>query len=79
MSGQAALTCRASKGIGRALQHHGYELVAEPESFIVTKQNTLEPGEEDHARRWGARMAAGVTAHTTAVTRLASSPGNRVL
>ncbi len=68
MSGPAALTGRASKGIGRALRHHCYELVADPESFIVTKQDTLEPGEEGRARRWGAGLAAGVTAGTTAVT-----------
>ena len=30
-------------------------------SFIVTKQNTLEPGEEDRARTWGAMLAASVS------------------
>jgi hypothetical protein len=58
MPGSAALTGRASKGISRALRHHGYELVADPESFIVTKENALEPGEEDRARIWGAKLAA---------------------
>jgi Flavodoxin domain len=62
MSGPAALTGRASRGIGRALRHHGYNLVTEPESFIVTKQNTLEAGEEDRARTWGARLVAGLAA-----------------
>jgi hypothetical protein len=62
MQGPAALTGRASKGIGRALRHHGYELVADPESFIVTKQNVLEPGEEDRARLWGAGLAAALSA-----------------
>ncbi len=60
MPGPAAVTGRASKGISRALRHHGYELVADPESFIVTKQNTLEPGEEDRARTWGATLAARI-------------------
>jgi hypothetical protein len=58
MHGSAAFTGRASKGISRALRHHGYELVADPESFIVTKENALEPGEEDRARLWGAKLAA---------------------
>lgn len=57
MPGPAALTGRASKGIARALRHHGYELVADPESFIVTKQNTLDPAEADRAMRWGAGLA----------------------
>lgn len=51
------VTGRASKGIARRLRHHGVELVVEPESFLVTKDNHLEPGEEAHARAWGARVA----------------------
>jgi flavodoxin-like protein len=62
MQGPTALTGRASKRIARALWHHGYELVADPESFIVTKQNTLEPGEEDRAKLWGAGLAAAFSA-----------------
>jgi len=62
MPGPAALTGRASKAIGRELRHHGYKLVADPESFIVTKQNTLEPGEEDRARSWGAGLAEALSA-----------------
>lgn len=58
----AALTGRASKGIARKLRHHGFELCAEPESFLVTKENHLEPGEEEHARAWGERLAAGIAA-----------------
>jgi hypothetical protein len=58
MDGPAAFTGRASKGVGRALRHHGYELVAEPESFLVTKENRLVPAEGDRARTWGAGLAA---------------------
>ena len=54
----AALTGRASKGVGRELRHHGFELVTEPESFIVTKENHLVAEEGDRARTWGARLAA---------------------
>jgi flavodoxin-like protein len=58
----AMLTGRASKGIGRALREHGCTLVAEPESFLVTKATELEPGEDAHARSWGAALATLVEA-----------------
>jgi hypothetical protein len=53
-----ALTGRASKGIAKRLRKHECTLVAEPESFLVTKENHLLPDEEAHARAWGARLAA---------------------
>jgi hypothetical protein len=59
--GPAALTGRASKGVTRLLREHGFNVIAEPESFLVTKQDRLEPHEQDRARDWGARLAAGVT------------------
>jgi hypothetical protein len=62
MAGPAALTGRASKAIARALRHHGFELVANAESFIVTRQNILEPAEEDRARLWGTGLAVGFAA-----------------
>jgi hypothetical protein len=34
--------------------------VAEPESFFVTKQNTLESGETDRAQQWGRELAEAV-------------------
>ncbi|HUZ55531.1 MAG TPA: flavodoxin domain-containing protein [Streptosporangiaceae bacterium] len=58
MAAPAAITGRASKGVGRELRHHGFELVTEPESFIVTKENHLVGEEGDRARTWGARLAA---------------------
>ena len=61
MDGPAPFTGRASKGIGRVLRHHGFDLVAEPESFLVTKENHLDPGEEDRARAWGARLGAAAS------------------
>ena len=51
------LTGRASKGIAKQLRHHGYELVAEPESFLVTTATQLEPQEHDHAVAWGEQLA----------------------
>lgn len=54
----AMLTGRASKGIARRLRHHGFTLVADPESFLVDKENHLVAGEDDRAETWGAALAA---------------------
>jgi menaquinone-dependent protoporphyrinogen IX oxidase len=54
----AVLTGRASKGIAKRLRKHGATLVAEPESFLVTKESHLLDDESAHARAWGARLAA---------------------
>lgn len=61
----AALTGRASKGIDRELSRHGMHRIAEPESFFVTKEDTLEAGEAARARRWGEQLAAQLTASLT--------------
>lgn len=53
-SGLAVLTGRASQGIARLLAGHGYRLVIAPESFLVSKRNTLLAGETERARSWGA-------------------------
>jgi hypothetical protein len=57
----AVLTGRASRGIGSALTRHGYRLIVPPESFLVTKLNTLVDGESSRARRWGEALAAETT------------------
>ena len=56
----ALVTGRASKGIARKLRGEGSELIVEPESFLVTKDNVLEPGEEVRAERWGALLATNL-------------------
>jgi hypothetical protein len=56
----AAVTGRASKGITRLLREHGFDVVAEPESFLVTKQDRLVPNELDRAREWGIKLAANI-------------------
>jgi hypothetical protein len=61
MHGPASLTGRASKGVARQLSAHGFRMVAEPESFLVTRQAELDPDEADRAREWGAELAAGIT------------------
>jgi hypothetical protein len=57
---RAAFTGRAAKGVAHLLRAHGFELIAEPESFLVTKQDLLEPQETERARDWGAKLAASV-------------------
>jgi len=52
------LTGRASHSIGKILRRHGCRLVTPPESFLVTKLNTLVDGESSRARRWGTELAA---------------------
>jgi hypothetical protein len=54
------LTGRASKAIAKALGQHGFMLVAEPESFLVTKENELLPDEEARAQAWGAQLATTI-------------------
>ena len=66
--GPAALTGRASKGVARSLRAHGFDVIAEPESFLVTKQDRLEPGEADRAREWGTKLAASITPSQASVT-----------
>jgi hypothetical protein len=58
--GPAALTGRASHPISRGLRRHGLRELGAPESFFVTRDNDLEPGEESRAREWGVRLAASL-------------------
>ena len=60
MQGPAAFTGRASKPVERLLRAHGFDVVTEPESFLVTKQNQLVPDESGRAREWGTKLAAGM-------------------
>lgn len=60
LHGPATLTGRASSGVSRLLREHGFDVIAPPESFLVTKQDRLEPGEVTRARHWGAALAARV-------------------
>ena len=62
MHGPAALTGQASKGVSRSLRAHGLDLVAKPESFLVTRENQLEPREAARARAWGGKLAVGLAA-----------------
>ena len=56
IDGPAAFTGHASKGIAKRLRRHGCTLIAEPTSFLVTKQNHLVDDEAAHARAWGKQL-----------------------
>jgi hypothetical protein len=56
--GPAALTGSASKGIAKGLARHGFRLVADRESFLVTNENTLVDGELERARAWGTTLSS---------------------
>lgn len=60
LHGPAAMTGRASRGVARLLRAHGFDVVAEPASFLVTRQDELEPDEAARAREWGTKLAAGI-------------------
>jgi Flavodoxin len=64
--GPAILRGRASKAINRKLRRHGFEVVVKPESFFVTLENHLEPGEEARAQEWGKRLSARVLSNDVA-------------
>lgn len=68
IEGLAMFTGQASKGIARLLRHHGFHLVAGPESFLITKGNHLRAGEEDRARDWGRLLSSKVAAMKVAAT-----------
>jgi hypothetical protein len=55
------LTGRASKGIARKQRHHGFDVIAEPESFLVTGDNTLIDGEDQRAEAWARSVLSAVT------------------
>jgi flavodoxin len=52
------VTGRASKGIDRALRHHGFAPAVKPQSVLVTTENDLLDGEAERAREWGRSLAA---------------------
>jgi Flavodoxin domain len=56
------ITGRASVGIAKALRGRGFELVTEPESFLVTSHNELIDGELERAREWAESLVGGLVA-----------------
>jgi hypothetical protein len=60
VGGPALITGRASRGIAGGLELHGFDLVAEPESFLVDLHNRLLGGESGRALEWGRSLAKAV-------------------
>ena len=60
LQARALLTGRASRVIARRLVRHGYELIAEPESFLVDKQTRLLDSEAERARYWAKGLATSI-------------------
>lgn len=57
-SGPTVLTGSAAKGIAKRMRRHGFNLVAEPESFVVqASEGPLAEGELDRAVEWGRSLA----------------------
>lgn len=52
------LTGSAARGIAKRLERAGAVVVAQPESFFVTSENTLLPGELERAADWGRQLLA---------------------
>jgi menaquinone-dependent protoporphyrinogen IX oxidase len=66
INGVPVITGRASRAIARLLKRHGYRLVAAPESFLVSWENTLLAGEAARARQWGMTLGAASKAYLSA-------------
>ena len=60
LAGPVMFTGSAAKAIAKLLERHGFTLIAEAESFLVTSDNKLRAGEEDRAQNWGQTLAAKV-------------------
>jgi hypothetical protein len=60
----ALVTGSAAKGIAKRLRRHGFELVAEPESFFVVEgeHTVLKRGELERAIEWGRALASRMPA-----------------
>jgi hypothetical protein len=65
LDGAAMLTGRASRGIAHRLSHHGLEVIAPPESFLVNRDNHLVAGVADAAEAWGAALGHALRAGAT--------------
>jgi hypothetical protein len=59
---RALLTGRASRSIAHKLTRHGYQLVTEPESFLVDKATRLLASEAERAAHWANGLSTVVLA-----------------
>jgi hypothetical protein len=58
----AFVTGSAAKGIAQRIERRGYQITIPPESFFVTKHNTLVAGELERAKGWGAVVVDAMAA-----------------
>lgn len=67
MEGPVLFTGQASHGIAQRLRHRGYRITGTVQSFLVSRQNVLDPVQAERARTWGAALAfsAGPFRHPT--------------
>jgi hypothetical protein len=57
------LTGAAARGIAKRLRRRGYDLIADPESFLVEdSEGPLADGELDRARAWGESLVESLSA-----------------
>lgn len=63
LDASALLTGRASKGISKQLGRHDIREIADPISFLVTKETHLAAGQLEAARRWGRLLAEALADH----------------
>jgi hypothetical protein len=55
--GEGPMVGAAARGIAHRLEGHGYDLVTEPQGFVIEGDaQLLRPGERDRAREWAAAL-----------------------
>jgi hypothetical protein len=55
----------AARGVARRLRKHGYDLVSDPEGFVVDDAyGPLRAGELERAKQWGAQLVRATTRST---------------
>lgn len=59
------ITGSAAKGIAKRLEHRGFRMLVEPESFFVTNENRLVEGEIERAHTWARGLAQHSAARVT--------------
>jgi hypothetical protein len=67
----AKLAGGAAHSIARRLEHHGYEVIVEPEGFYIQDngEGPLKEGETERARAWAAGLLRQVAAAVPSATR----------
>jgi hypothetical protein len=59
------VTGSAAGGIARRLEGQGYRLLVPPESFFVSSEHRLTPGQIERAAAWGTALAEAMSARAS--------------